>query len=264
MKKKGDKYPWIIGNAPPPIQHHSVVKHRIIQEYIDTYIRVVTANPRMDCLTLSIIDGFAGGGEYTDENGAYHHGSPVIAMDAVQKAEIAINAVRNKPCKIDARYYLVEKAASNFEYLKRHLSVHRPRQLPSTQAIKGDFVKASEAIISDIKRRKGGERALFILDQYGYDAVPMATLRRIFDQVGKAEVLLTFNVDSLITYLSDIPLFRQMLEKNGIRAICRLVPFVRRSQSSQPKLESNNPENARTRHHRTERRPIRNYFFHSP
>ena len=46
-------------------------------------------------------------------------------------------------------------------------------------------------------------RAIFLLDQYGYSEVPTETIRRILSQVPSAEVILTFNVDSLLTYISD-------------------------------------------------------------
>lgn len=42
-----------------------------------------------------------------------------------------------------------------------------------------------------------------MLDQYAYKDVPFSSIRAIFQEVRNAEVLLTFNVDSLIDYLSE-------------------------------------------------------------
>ena len=63
MSKKGDKYEWIVGYPPPPIDPHSLVKHKIIGRYLECYIKVLMGNPRIDSLKISVVDGFAGGGE---------------------------------------------------------------------------------------------------------------------------------------------------------------------------------------------------------
>ena len=44
-------------------------------------------------------------------------------------------------------------------------------------------------------------RALFLLDQYGWGAVPLELVRRIMAELRGAEVTLTFSVDHLITHL---------------------------------------------------------------
>ena len=80
---------------------------------------------------------------------------------------------------------------------------YSPRVGKEIELIQGDWIKHLEMIIGFIKRRAGGERALFILDQCGYSDVPLHAVGEILRRVDKAEVILTFATDFLIDYLSD-------------------------------------------------------------
>jgi three-Cys-motif partner protein len=177
------------------------------------------SNVLIEKLTLSIVDGFAGGGEYTAENGVdFHDGSPLIALNTVAEQQIELNVGRQKPRQVDAKYYFVEKDKGNFEYL-RHLvgaRVDQSRLGREIELLPGTFQERTAAIISDIQTRQGGQRAIFLLDQYAYDQVPAPLLRTIFSQVKGAEVLLTFNVDSLISFLSNTAQSRKKLEEMGL------------------------------------------------
>ncbi|EQD43996.1 hypothetical protein B1A_15279, partial [mine drainage metagenome] len=51
-------------------------------------------------MKLTLVDGFAGGGEYThSDTKQLVLGSPFICLDAVREAEFALNANRHKPLK---------------------------------------------------------------------------------------------------------------------------------------------------------------------
>lgn len=220
MVKREDKYAWSVGSRPPAIDPHSLVKHDIVRDYLGRYIQVLMSNYVIDKLTLSIVDGFAGGGEYSSETGkGFHDGSPLIALDAVQEQEVRLNIGRVKPRTVDTKYYFVEKLSSNFEYLQRLLLAHRlsaGRVGKDVLLFKNRFEEVAESIIADIRRRRGGERAIFLLDQYSYDQVSGSLLHRIFSQLKKPEVILTFNVDSLISFLSDREQSRRKLAAMGL------------------------------------------------
>jgi three-Cys-motif partner protein len=219
MVKRDDKYSWHVGSLPPPIDAHSLVKHQIVRSYLKRYIEVLMSNVLIERLTLSIVDGFAGGGEYTAENGIdFHEGSPLIAVSAVTEQQVALNIGRKKPRCVDAKYYFVEKEKGNFEYLYQLLGarVGAARLGRDIELLHGTFQQRVPSIISDIRSRAGGERAIFLLDQYAYDQVPAPLLRTIFSQVKGAEVLLTFNVDSLISFLSNTVQSRMKLKEMGL------------------------------------------------
>jgi hypothetical protein len=64
-------------------------------------------------------------------------------------------------------------------------------------------------------------RSIFILDQYGYGQVPFTQIRHIFNELPKAEIILTFGVDSLINYLSDSKASARILNRLELPAIFR-------------------------------------------
>jgi hypothetical protein len=82
--------------------------------------------------------------------------------------------------------------------------------------IQGAFEQHCDAIVSEIKTRGRSERALFVLDQYGFKDVPMPLIRSIFERLDKPEVILTFGIDSLLTYLTDSPSSRATLQRLGL------------------------------------------------
>jgi three-Cys-motif partner protein len=219
VTKHGDKYAWAVGSSPPPIDAHSLVKHDIVRNYLERYVQVLMSNVLIERLTLTIVDGFAGGGEYTDlENGGTRDGSPFIAMQAIREQEARLNIGRLKPRCVDARYFFVEKNRSNFEYLRLMIGAREDpvRMGRDIFVLEGDFQQRVDAIIGDIVARGNGQRALFLLDQYAYDQVSGPLLRKIFSQVKGAEVLLTFNVESLITFISDSGTSRRKLAEMGL------------------------------------------------
>lgn len=219
MVKRDDKYSWHVGSRPPPIDPHSLVKHQIVRTYLERYIQVLMSNVLIEKLTLSVVDGFAGGGEYMAENGTdFHEGSPLIALKTVAEQQIALNVGRQKPRHVDAKYYFVEKDKENFAYLSHLIgaSVEAGRIGREIELLPGSFQQRVASIINDIRKRAGGERAIFLLDQYAYDQVPAPLLKTIFRSVKGAEVLLTFNVDSLISFLSNTAQSRKKLEEMGL------------------------------------------------
>jgi three-Cys-motif partner protein len=177
------------------------------------------SNALIKKLTLSVVDGFAGGGEYMAENGTdFHDGSPLIALKTVAEQQIALNVGRRKPRHVDAKYYFIEKDRGNFAYLS-HLvraRVEADRIGRDIVLVPGSFQQRVGSVISDIRNRAGGERAIFLLDQYAYDQVPATLIKTIFYSLKGAEVLLTFNVDSLISFLSNTAQSRKKLEEMGL------------------------------------------------
>lgn len=219
MVKRDDKYSWHVGSRPPPIDPHSLIKHQIVRSYLERYIQVLMSNVLIEKLTLSVVDGFAGGGEYSGENtGDFHDGSPLIAMKTVAEQQVALNIGRQKPRHVDAKFYFVEKKRDNFAYLSKLVgaSVASGRVGRDIELLQGSFQERVVPIINDIRKRAGGERAIFLLDQYAYDQVPAQLLKTIFSSVRGAEVLLTFNVDSLVTFLSNTEQSRKKLEEIGL------------------------------------------------
>ena len=102
------EYDWSRG--PAELAPHSLAKHTILREYIERYIQILTRNGTLPNLRVSLIDGFAGGGEYVirGQGGKIHEGSPLILINAVRTAVARIDAERKKPIAVDAEYIFVE------------------------------------------------------------------------------------------------------------------------------------------------------------
>ena len=112
----------------------------------------------------------------------------------------------------------MEKVTSSFDYLNHLLRARLPasRFGNDIELFNGRFQAHVGSIIADIKNRAGGERAIFLLDQYAYDQISGTLLRSIFSQVKGAEIILTFAVDSLISFLADNEASRKKLTDMGL------------------------------------------------
>lgn len=221
MSKK--RYEWEPGNSPPVIEAHSLAKHEVLDRYLREYIRVLAAAPGKERLPLNLIDGFAGGGVYTHHaNGGLHLGSPFIFLNTLREAEAEMKGDgRRTQFVIDGEFFFIEQDRACFEYLSSTLKQHGyGAQFGRNIHLQcGAFVEVLPAIVEQIRSRKTTNqswRCLFLLDQYGYIDVPFAALRRIFNSLPKAEVILTFATDWLLDYITDTASCRLALDKLGL------------------------------------------------
>lgn len=212
------QYNW--KNGPDLIQQHSVAKHRILQAYLAAYFRTLVSSPNQDVLRLTLVDGFAGGGLYVhNDTRQTVKGSPFIFLEATREAEFVINKDRRKPVQLQVDYFFTEA--------DHHAHLHLDKVL--RDAGYGDkigngiyleharFQDKADAIIAFIKKKspKNG-RSIFALDQYGYKEVPTQLLRKIFDALPSAEVILTFGVDSFMNFASNGDQVNDLLDGLGI------------------------------------------------
>jgi three-Cys-motif partner protein len=187
-----ESHRWRIGEPPPTIRAHSLVKHKALGEYLKRYVAAVTQNPRVDKLTLTIIDGFAGGNIYTnEETGEQRPGSPTIILDALNAAKAEAQERRTKPFILDDHYLFIEKDADAFHFLRETLSAseHGRRIGDTIQLVRGDFCDHVGKIIESVQDKAGGEHVIFIMDQCGYTQVPFVSINEIFSSLRKAEVI---------------------------------------------------------------------------
>lgn len=195
------KYDW--SDGPATLGPHSLAKHTILREYIERYIPILTRGGTVP-LKLMLIDGFAGGGQYVVEGqgNTLHPGSPLILINAVRAAEARMNAVagRKKPFSVDASYVFVEKDPTTHAYLDATLKGHVGESFVRAKVDlrRGAFEKELDGILDRIKRTTPRRpRPIFVLDQYGYSAIPIDVVRRIMTEIPTAEVFLTLAVDHI-------------------------------------------------------------------
>jgi three-Cys-motif partner protein len=217
-----DKYLWRIGCPPPILDRHSEVKHKIVEGYVRRYIMTLMSQATIPALHLSLIDGFSGGGCYQHENGGLVDGSPVLMMRAVHEARALLNLGRRTPREVNADYHFIDLLPDTTAYLKFWLDAKRQEGIlvdhdyRRTQITTGDFLAALPRVIKQIQEKRMGEHAIFVLDQYNYHDLPLPDIARILETLRGAEVILTFNVGSLFTYLSDRAANRKPLARIGL------------------------------------------------
>lgn len=205
MSTKNKKYEWEIGSDIPTLDEHSHTKHLIIADYLKRYVEVYMANATIERLPLTIVDGFAGGGKYRSfDQQEITDGSPFLILKSIKEAEGLMNIGRRKPRHVEAEYHFIEKDKPHLDFLEYELRLSEFSHLIQSKIhlYKGKFHQVAPGIIQKIQQRNKGMRAIFILDQYAYKDVPFRTIREILTTTN-SEVILTFNFDSLQSYLAD-------------------------------------------------------------
>lgn len=212
------QYNWKDG--PDFIQQHSVAKHRILQAYLAAYFRTLLSSPKREVLKLTLVDGFAGGGLYVhNDTRELVKGSPFIFLDATREAEYLINKDRRKPVKLQVDYFFTEADRHAHLHLDKVLREegHGDRIGNGIYLQHARFQDKADSIIEFIKKKspKNG-RSIFALDQYGYKDVPTHLVRKIFDSLPSAEVIMTFGVDSFMNFASDRAQVKNLLDGLGL------------------------------------------------
>lgn len=215
-----DHHRWQLGAELPLIRAHSIAKHRVIERYLTRYVEVLTADPRIPEFCLTLVDGFAGGGLYRDWlTREQRYGSPLLMLKAMRESAARAQQKRSKEFKLDVEYIFIESSTETFDCLKENLSQSEFRDLlPDRIRLLNDpFVNQVEAIAGHIESRGRGNRAIFVLDQFGYTDVPFWAIRSILKRLENAEIILTFATDSLIDYLSGRDSMQRTIETLGLQ-----------------------------------------------
>lgn len=209
------RYDW--RNGPARIQQHSIAKHNILRAYLAAYFQTLVSRPAQEEFRLTLVDAFAGGGRYIHEDtGATVAGSPSIFLEAAREAEYLANKERTNPVRFVMDYFFVDA--------DRHACAHLDKVLreegygaqigKSIHIRHAKFQDEAVDIIEFIKKKspKNG-RSIFSLDQYGYKEVPTGLISGIFAKLPRAEVILTFAVDSFLNFAGDGALSRALLSQ---------------------------------------------------
>ena len=217
-----DKYLWQIGSPPPILDRHSQTKHNIVEDYVRRYVLKLMVQANIPELRLSLIDGFCGGGSYLTEEGGIADGSPLLMMRAVREARMYLNQERRIPRNINVDFVFVDILQDTTNHLRHWLAARQQENAIDlldynrARVITNNFFAELPRIIDTIQKRKKGEHAIFVLDQYSYKDIPFPEISGILKTLKGAEVIMTFNVDNLTTYLADRAANRKPLETIGL------------------------------------------------
>ena len=199
---------WVPGSPPPFIEEHSLAKLSVFRSYVANYMDRLCEGSRRDVFKLDLVDGFSGGGLFRDA-GVEIPGTPLIMLEEAQAAYARLNERRVKPLHFDLKFHFGDVAPDHTRYLRQVIS-EREFRIPEHEVAvyDGAFEDKIDVIISDIKRRQPrAGRALFLLDQKGFAQVEFDLIRRIFDELARAEVILTFAAETLLNFMVERPEF---------------------------------------------------------
>lgn len=151
-------------------------------------------------------------------------------LQSVHEAELTLAQEGTRNRKLSTKFYFVEKDPVAFkgldESIRRAGFGHKIGE--SVFLIPGEFAKHSEQIAQKIQATKGGELAIYFLDQYGYSDVSVSLMRDIFRTTKGAEIILTIAMNWLIDFIHDAPQFDSTiancgleLDANGLRQLKR-------------------------------------------
>ena len=164
------------------------------------------------------MDGFAGGGQYRDSiTNELRPGSPLIALNSMAFAGEQAQSLRKNQFNLDVEYFFIEKNRDAFSYLQTTLreSDFKPMVGDKITLLQSNLQDQIDPIIAKIRARGGGERAIFLLDQFGFASVDFPMIRNILS-LKNAEIILTFATDSLIDYLNEGPETQRRLSNVGL------------------------------------------------
>jgi len=201
---------WHPEEPPPLIEGHSKAKLNVLRRYLRAYLDRLGSNLYRDEFKLDLVDGFAGGGTFRDGDKSVP-GTPLIMLEESETAKGRLNRNRTKPLHFDFKYYFVDVDENHTSHLRKVLS-ERGYQIDNEKIVvrNSPFEAVVGDIIAEIRRRQPRVgRSLFLLDQCGFSQVEISLVKRIFQELPAAEVILTFATETLINLLSERPEFVQ-------------------------------------------------------
>lgn len=200
------QFEWHPDEPPPVLEEHSKAKLAVLRKYLRAYFDRLNINPSRDEFRITLVDGFAGGGAFRDEN-AIAPGTPLIMLEESIAAKNRWNQNRAKPLRFDCKYYFVDVETAHTDHLKKVLD-ERDHKVDNKKIVvlNRKFEDVVDDIINEILlRQPRAGRSIFLLDQTGFSQVESALVARIFQKLPAAEVILTFAADALINHLAMTP-----------------------------------------------------------
>lgn len=199
-------FKWHPDESPPSIEEHSKAKLTVLRAYLCAYFDKLNVNPSREEFKLDLVDGFAGGGTFLDR-GEILSGTPLIMLEETEKAKERLNRNRIKTLNFDCKYYFVDVEPAHTDHLRGVLT-EGGYQVDGDRIVvsNGRFEDELGRILNDIgQRQPRAGRAIFLLDQTGFSQVALDSIRRIFNELAAAEVILTFAADTLVNHLAETP-----------------------------------------------------------
>jgi three-Cys-motif partner protein len=178
--------PTAIWEADP----HTLAKIEIVRRYLYLWFTILSSNPANK--TLVCIDGFAGPGEYTNNDS----GSPIAALDAAVRA---VSAARGRMNRTRLEFLFIEKNPKFAAHLRTKIA---SRGLPPTFAVEvreGEFASHANQFL----QAKGSAipATFAFVDPFGATKVPFGVITAILRH-RSCELLFNLDSDGVVRLLN--------------------------------------------------------------
>lgn len=212
------EFKWHPNEDPPFVEAHSKAKLEVFASYLSEYYDTLNIHLGAEEFRLDLVDGFCGGGTYRSDAGELG-GSPLIMLEETNRALDRINQGRSKKIRFNVKYHFVDQKKAHTDHLKKVLQQRGYNfDRDQIEIHTSTFETIAWDIVNDIRRRQPRSgRSLFLLDQSGYSAVSFSSIRKIFESLANAEVILTFAAETLRSYARSHPHFLKATLPIGIR-----------------------------------------------
>lgn len=210
------------GSSIPSIDPHTKAKHQILEEYIKNWI-ITLAKGKWGVRTVTLIDGFCGGGIYDDPDSKTEwEGSPIRIIKAVQAGLDFVKNQMSKPnYDLDFKFIFIDKKQKHLDCLKNYAmpksGLEKLAFSDKCEFIAGNFEDLINLCTLKLDCRKG--HSFFFLDPFGWTDVSMDSIRKINSLKG-SEILYTYMIDFIRRFLTERDrdlrnAFQNFLEADG-------------------------------------------------
>jgi len=204
---------------------HTRVKHEILEKYLYAWIIKLGKFHRK----VLFFDGFAGRGEYIDENTGrvLTVGSPINAIKLADKLLQSCEENERPPYFDEFICFAIERDEDNFQNLQKVASREKEnikfKDKIDIQLINDEFANVVNELINLIKQ-EGIQIApsFFFIDPFGFSGVPFDAVKNIL-LLPRTEIFFTFmtrdinrflnipQVESILDELFPVPEWRQII-----------------------------------------------------
>ncbi|MBA3546174.1 MAG: three-Cys-motif partner protein TcmP [Nannocystis sp.] len=165
----------------------TLAKHTILEKYIYAYFIILKGTEDR----LVYIDGFAGRGTYTTNDGSTVPGSPLRALEKISS---------NPDLAKKVRTFFIEQDEELFAQLKTSLDSYYAKspQIQEPQLANGAFSAVMTAMMDKYQRDGRAIAPMFVfVDPCGVDGVDFTVIERLLRSQRKCEIFLFFNIEGV-------------------------------------------------------------------
>lgn len=195
MSKKKECFWTADGSHLPAVSLHTKAKHRVLEDYVEAWVNTLVGHGKFGVKTITIVDGFCGGGIYQDGDHLWE-GSSLRIIRKVQEAFQKIK-LRKPWQELDFEFIFIDKDKEHTACLELQLKNAGFEEYLKTgqcKIITGKFENKLSYCIERIQERRG--YSFFFLDPFGLD-VNLSSVRKILS-LGRSEILLNYMLQGLV------------------------------------------------------------------